>query len=114
MSFILHPQLAADFHVLGRSGNLQVLLRRIAVLPWFLLVPECAALELYEIAPPLRRVCSSAVVMPFGSDWIDYSEPHPLMSSSIESDPSGSARIQHQRRSIPPERAVILLYAITR
>ncbi len=55
MSFLLHPQLAADFHVLGRSGNLQVLLRCNAVLPWFLLVPECAALELYEIAPPLRR-----------------------------------------------------------
>ncbi len=28
--------------------------------------------------------------MPFGSDWIDYSEPHPLTNSSIESDPSGS------------------------
>jgi diadenosine tetraphosphate (Ap4A) HIT family hydrolase len=55
MSFVLHPQLAADFHVLGRSGNLQVLLRRNAVLPWFLLVPECAALELYELTPPLRR-----------------------------------------------------------
>ncbi len=55
MSFLLHPQLEADFYVLGRSGNLQVLLRRNAVLPWFLLVPECTALELYELTPPLRR-----------------------------------------------------------
>ena len=61
MSFILHPQLVADFYVLGRSGNLRVLLRRNAMLPWFLLVPECAALELYELTPPLRRELDAQV-----------------------------------------------------
>ena len=55
MAFTLHPQLAADFYVLGHSGNLQVLLRRNAILPWFLLVPETNALELYELGPTLRR-----------------------------------------------------------
>lgn len=53
-NFTLHPQLARDFHVLGRSGHLHVLLRQNAVLPWFLLVPESAALELYELPPMLR------------------------------------------------------------
>jgi diadenosine tetraphosphate (Ap4A) HIT family hydrolase len=55
MKFSLHPQLVSDFHVLGRSGNLHLLLRRNAVLPWFLLVPESAVLELYELAPSPRR-----------------------------------------------------------
>lgn len=51
----LHPQLAADFHVLGHSGNVQVLLHRNAMLPWFLLVPVTKVLELYELPPVLRR-----------------------------------------------------------
>jgi diadenosine tetraphosphate (Ap4A) HIT family hydrolase len=55
MRFALHPQLATDFQVLGRSGRLHVLLRRNAVLPWFLLVPESDALELFELPPALRH-----------------------------------------------------------
>lgn len=55
MTFTLHPQLATDFHVLGRSGHLHVLVRRNAVLPWFLLVPESAVLELFELPPALRH-----------------------------------------------------------
>ncbi len=55
MNFSLHPQLIADFYVLGRSGPLHVLIRRNAVLPWFLLVPESTALELYELPPALRQ-----------------------------------------------------------
>lgn len=53
--FTLHPRLVRDFHVLGRSGHLHVLLQRNAVLPWFLLVPESTALELYELLPMLRE-----------------------------------------------------------
>ncbi|MGD9600669.1 MAG: HIT family protein [Gammaproteobacteria bacterium] len=52
--FTLHPQLVRDFHVLGRSGRLHVLLRRNGVLPWFLLVPESDVLELYELPRRLR------------------------------------------------------------
>ena len=58
VGFILHPQLAQDFHVLGRCGEfarLHVLLRRNAVLPWFLLVPETTVQELFELPPDLRR-----------------------------------------------------------
>jgi len=55
MSFSLHSQLVRDFHVLGRSGRLHVLLRRNAVLPWFLLVPETTVLELYELPLMLRE-----------------------------------------------------------
>jgi len=55
--FVLHPQLVRDFHVLGRCGEsrLHVLLRRNAVLPWFLLVPETSVQELFELPPPLRQ-----------------------------------------------------------
>lgn len=57
MTFVLHPRLARDFHVLGRCGArgaLQLLLHRNAHLPWFLLVPESPALELFELEPTLR------------------------------------------------------------
>lgn len=56
--FVLHPQLLRDFHVLGRCGEsagLHVLLRRNAVLPWFLLVPETTVQELFDLPPLLRR-----------------------------------------------------------
>jgi len=53
-AFSLHPQLVRDFHVLGRSGRLHVLLRKNGVLPWFLLVPESDVLELYELPRRLR------------------------------------------------------------
>lgn len=58
MPFQLHPQLMRDFHVLGRCGatrSLHLLLRRNAILPWFLLVPESDALELHELEPALRE-----------------------------------------------------------
>ncbi len=47
--FELHPRLAADCHVLGRCGGSHVLLQRNASVPWFLLVPETAALELHDL-----------------------------------------------------------------
>lgn len=62
MSFALHPQLVQDFHVLGCCGKspvLHLLLRRNAVLPWFLLVPETTVQELYELPQPLRRELES-------------------------------------------------------
>ncbi|MBI2802537.1 MAG: HIT family protein [Gammaproteobacteria bacterium] len=53
--FELHPNLSADFHPLGRRGAIHLLLRRNAALPWFILVPETDALELYDVPTPLRR-----------------------------------------------------------
>lgn len=54
MDFSLHPTLAADSHVLGRLGAVQVLLHRTAQFPWFMLVPEDHATELHELPPALR------------------------------------------------------------
>jgi diadenosine tetraphosphate (Ap4A) HIT family hydrolase len=81
MGFVLHPQLARDFHVLGRCGNsgrLHVLLRRNAVLPWFLLVPETTVQELFDLPPDLRRdleargdVLARFVKVRFSSDKIN-------------------------------------------
>ncbi|MSR12974.1 MAG: HIT domain-containing protein [Gammaproteobacteria bacterium] len=59
MSFSLHPRLVSDFHLLGRNGALHVLLQRNAILPWFILVPETAALELFEVPAVLRRELNS-------------------------------------------------------
>ena len=59
LNFELHSQLAADFHRLGRVGTIHVLLRRNAMLPWFILVPESTALELYELEPSLRQALNA-------------------------------------------------------
>ena len=53
-SFTLHPQLAADCHVLGRCGPIHVLLHRTAQLPWLLLVPETTETELHRLPSALR------------------------------------------------------------
>ena len=53
--FQLHPRLVADFHGLGRRGAVHLLLQRNAILPWFIAVPEAEALELFDLAPTLRR-----------------------------------------------------------
>ncbi len=54
-SFALHPQLSADCHVLGSLGTSRLLLHRNAAVPWFILVPEVNASELYELPSALRR-----------------------------------------------------------
>ena len=50
----LHPQLAADCHVLGVVANNALLLQRNAALPWFVLVPPTTALELHDLPSDLR------------------------------------------------------------
>ncbi len=47
--FSLHPQLAADCHELGLRRGCRILLHHNANLPWYILVPETAALELHEL-----------------------------------------------------------------
>ena len=50
MSFQLHPQLAADTHLICRAENCQILLMDDARFPWIVLVPEVSGIrELYEL-----------------------------------------------------------------
>ena len=53
-SFILHPTLAADCHVLGTWRDLRLLLHRDAHVRWFILVPETGATEWHELSVHLR------------------------------------------------------------
>jgi diadenosine tetraphosphate (Ap4A) HIT family hydrolase len=53
-SFMLHPTLAADCHVLGTWRDLRLLLHRDAHVRWFILVPETGATEWHELPAPLR------------------------------------------------------------
>ena len=53
--FILHPRLVEDCHILGRLGTSHLLLHRNASVPWFILVPETAVCELFELEAPARR-----------------------------------------------------------
>lgn len=60
----LHPQLVADCHVLGGVGGNALLLQRNAALPWFVLVPPAAAvdvpLDLHELPVPARARLEAA------------------------------------------------------
>lgn len=53
-SFILHPTLAADCHVLGTWRELLLLLHRDDHVRWFILVPETDATEWHELSVHLR------------------------------------------------------------
>ena len=54
-SFAIHPRLVEDCHILGRLGTSRLLLHRNAAVPWFILVPETQAGELFELEAPARR-----------------------------------------------------------
>lgn len=45
----LHPQLAADCHILGKTGCGRILLHHNAAIPWFILVPDTQLTELHEL-----------------------------------------------------------------
>ncbi|WP_290650254.1 HIT domain-containing protein [Aquisalimonas sp.] len=45
----IHAQLQADCHDLGRIASCQVLLHTNPGVPWYIVVPETAALELHEL-----------------------------------------------------------------
>lgn len=59
--FVIHPQLRADNHLLGRFHHCHLLLNRNASLPWFILLPEVSVLELHEIDEPLRQAIDREV-----------------------------------------------------
>lgn len=48
-AFQLDPQLLRDCFVLGRIKSTRLLLLNNALLPWFILVPETTAYEIYEL-----------------------------------------------------------------
>lgn len=52
--FVLHPQLLADCHLLGRLPASHLLLHRNAALPWLILVPETALANLLDL-PTAQR-----------------------------------------------------------
>lgn len=52
--FILHPQLLADCHQLGRLIATHLLLHRNAALPWLILVPETDLANLLDL-PSAQR-----------------------------------------------------------
>jgi diadenosine tetraphosphate (Ap4A) HIT family hydrolase len=54
---MIHPQLLADCHLLGRFEMCAVLLNRNAALPWFILVPETDLEDVLDLpAAQLARV----------------------------------------------------------
>lgn len=56
----LNPTLAADCHQLGKLDDVLVLLHRNAALHWFILVPQCAELDLLDLPPRRRDVLLTA------------------------------------------------------
>ncbi len=59
--FSIHPGLMADNHLLGRFRHCHLLLNKNATLPWFILLPEVAVVELHEIDEPLRQAIEREV-----------------------------------------------------
>lgn len=55
--FSLDPRLLADTHRLGKLAACHVLLHRQAAVPWFILVPETAATELFDLSESERAAC---------------------------------------------------------
>ena len=53
--FQIHPELLADCHRLGRFNLCHVMLHRNAVLPWFILVPQCDVADLLDLPEVLRN-----------------------------------------------------------
>ena len=53
--FVIHQQLLADTHPLGRLKHCHVLLHRNALLPWFILVPEVNITDLLDLPATQRN-----------------------------------------------------------
>lgn len=59
--FTLDPRLANDCWPLGTLHGLHLLLMNNSQVPWFILVPETTATELFELEPPLQNALAKAV-----------------------------------------------------
>jgi diadenosine tetraphosphate (Ap4A) HIT family hydrolase len=79
MDFIIHPQLLADCHRLGKLRLCHILLHRNAILPWFILVPETDIADLLDLSEDVRRAAmdeaaavSRFLKTRFGSEKINF------------------------------------------
>ena len=74
MDFVIHPQLLADSHRLGKLQLCHVLLHRNAILPWFILVPETEVLDLLDLPDDLRHAAmdEAGTVARFIKTRLDY------------------------------------------
>jgi diadenosine tetraphosphate (Ap4A) HIT family hydrolase len=68
--FSLDDRLRDDTHVLGRVGEILVLLHRNATVPWFILVPRVNAQELHDLdnADAARLLDAARIVSRFVRD----------------------------------------------
>jgi len=74
MDFVIHPQLLADSHRLGKLRLCHVLLHRNALLPWFILVPEAEFSDLLDLPEDLREaaMAEAATVARFIKTRLGY------------------------------------------
>ena len=73
---MIHPQLIADCHLLGRFGMCSVLLNQNAALPWFILVPDTDLEDILDLpAPKLGQVTAECqVISTFLKQFLGYSK----------------------------------------
>src|SRR5690349_7500573 len=76
MDFVIHPQLIADSHYLGKLRMCHLLLHRNAILPWFILVPETAIPDLLDLSDDVRRAAmdEAATVARFIKTRLGYTK----------------------------------------
>ena len=72
--FEIHPQLLADCHQLGRFEFCHVLLNKNAAMPWFILVPETAMMDLLDLPVAQRSdaLSEAALVSQFVKQELGY------------------------------------------
>jgi diadenosine tetraphosphate (Ap4A) HIT family hydrolase len=73
---MLHPQLVADCHLIGRFEICTLLLHRNASIPWFILVPETEVLDYLDLPAPERSAVTTecALVSSFIKDELGCSK----------------------------------------
>lgn len=60
-NFAIDPRLEHDCFSLGTLFGIPLLLMNNRKVPWFILVPQTTATELYELEPPLKEALANAV-----------------------------------------------------
>lgn len=73
-AFQIQPELPADCHRLGRLNLCHLLLHRNAMLPWFILVPQCDVGDLLDLPEALRNgaMKEAAIVSEFIKRQLAY------------------------------------------
>jgi diadenosine tetraphosphate (Ap4A) HIT family hydrolase len=74
MPFEVHPQLAADCHLLGCFDLSVVLLHRNGALPWFILVPQTTLADLLDLDPKNRQLVveEAALISKYLKEELSY------------------------------------------